>query len=423
MYSFETPEESIIRYYNKKFSNRQIRELTRCGFDRIRNTIKYYVENGEIPPPKKIGRPTKATEIVLSFIEMKTIEDKTSTCKDISISLLNNQNIQLSKSSVQRYRHTLDFNFKPPKIKQFLNEKQIESRLIFSNSIIAHKIDTDKFVFSDESRFCRTKDGIWKWYRKDDNSDDIYDKKNKYENGIMVFGAIGFNYKSKLIVCEKTVDEIEYRRLINESGIENDLNSIYPDHSYIFMQDGAPAHTSFSTILFLKKRFNLLKMWPANSPDLNPIENLWGAIKRILKFENINTKSEFIEKVKFIWENFPQDSINNLISTFIGRLRKVIEENGQSINQFLRKGIHKFPTNVEIDPTKVVNIENLISNYDPTVDDNPVEFVSKRQFTPEEDLLLIQLVSQLGTRWTFMTRYFLYRTPGSLSRRWKYLRK
>lgn len=75
----------------------------------------------------------------------------------------------------------------------------------------------------------------------------------------MVFGAIGFNYKSKLIVCEKTVDEIEYRRLINESGIENDLNSIYPDHSYIFMQDGAPAHTSFSTILFLKKDLTYLK--------------------------------------------------------------------------------------------------------------------------------------------------------------------
>lgn len=144
---------------------------------------------------------------------MKTIEDKTSTCKDISISLLNNQNNQLSKSSAQRYRHTLDFNFKPPKIKQFLNEKQIESRLIFSNSIKAHKIDTNKFVFSDESRFCRTKDGIWKWYRKDDNSYDIYDKKNKFENGIMVFGAIGFNYKSKLIVCEKTVDEIECRRI------------------------------------------------------------------------------------------------------------------------------------------------------------------------------------------------------------------
>lgn len=201
----------------------------------------------------------------------------------------------------------------------------------------------------------------------------------------------------------KPLTKLNADGLINESGIENDLNSIYPDHSYIFMQDGAPAHTSFSTILFLIKRFNLLKMWPANSPDLNPIENLWGSYQK-----NSNTKSEFIEKVKFIWENFPQNSINNLISTFIGRLRKVIEENGQSINQFLRKGIHKFPTNVEIDPTKVVNIENLISNYDPTVDDNPIEFVSKRRFTPEEDLLLIQLVSQLGTKWTFMTRYFLY---------------
>ena len=46
----------------------------------------------------------------------------------------------------------------------------------------------------------------------------------------------------------KPLTKLNADGLINESGIENDLNSIYPDHSYIFMQDGAPAHTSFSTI-------------------------------------------------------------------------------------------------------------------------------------------------------------------------------
>lgn len=57
---------------NKKISNRKIRESTRCCFDRIRNAIKYYVESGKIPPPRNIGRPTKATEIVFSAIEMNT---------------------------------------------------------------------------------------------------------------------------------------------------------------------------------------------------------------------------------------------------------------------------------------------------------------------------------------------------------------
>lgn len=39
---------------------------------------------------------------------------------------------------------------------------------------------------------------------------------NKFEQGIMVYGAIGYKYKSKLFVCEKMVDGIEYLRLIND---------------------------------------------------------------------------------------------------------------------------------------------------------------------------------------------------------------
>ena len=308
-----------------------------------------------------------------------------------------------------------------------MNDAQIQSRIVFSNSILSHslsqQINTQNFIFSDESRFCRTKDGVWRWYRKNENTDDIYDKKNKFEQRIMVYGAIGYNYKSKLIVCEKAVDDIEYRRIINDSQMEIELNSKYIPGSYIFQQDGAPAHTSFSTSLFLKKRFSFLKKWPANSPDLNPIEHLWGAIKKILKSETINSKLELIEKVQQIWESFPQSSINNLVLSFEGRLRMVITENGQSINDHLRKGIHNFPESVQIDLTKVLDVSDLIENYDPEVDDNPIEFVSKRPFTVEEDLLLFNLFSQFGPKWKKMSEYFTSRTPGSLSRRWKRLRK
>lgn len=321
MYSFETPEESIIRYYKQKLSQRKISELTRCGFDRIRNAIQYYEQYGVVPSPKKMGRPTKSTDEVLSHISLMTIESRTSSCIQISKQLFNNFNLEVSKSSVQRYRNDLGFNYKPPKIKKFLNDAQIKSRIVFSNSILSYslskQINTANFIFSDESRFCRTKDGVWRWYRKNENTDDIYDKKNKFEQGIMVYGAIGYDYKSKLIVCEKTVDDIEYRRIINESQMEIELNSKYIPGSYIFQQDGSPAHTSFSTSLFLKKRFSFLKKWPANSPDLNPIEHLWGAIKRILKSETINSKQELIEKFKKYGKVF--HNLQSIISYFLLR--------------------------------------------------------------------------------------------------------
>ena len=47
-----------------------------------------------------------------------------------------------------------------------------------------------------------------------------------------------------------------------------------------FMQDGAPAHSATNIKQYLKrKRIRELK-WPPKSHDLNPIENLWGIVRR-----------------------------------------------------------------------------------------------------------------------------------------------
>ena len=51
----------------------------------------------------------------------------------------------------------------------------------------------------------------------------------------------------------------------------------------IFMQDNAPSHAAHLTLDFLKKSFvknATIMEWLPNSPDLNPIENMWNIIKR-----------------------------------------------------------------------------------------------------------------------------------------------
>ena len=62
------------------------------------------------------------------------------------------------------------------------------------------------------------------------------------------------------------------------------------------------------------------------------------------------------EKVKKNWDDFPQASIDRLVLSFENRLKLVIQEDGKSITNILRKSIHIEP-NVEI--TIDENFSNL----------------------------------------------------------------
>ncbi len=60
-------------------------------------------------------------------------------------------------------------------------------------------------------------------------------------------------------------------------------DQLFKDADFIFKQDLAPDHTAKSTKSWLNEHGVGVLDWPANSPDLNPVENLWGIVKRKMR--------------------------------------------------------------------------------------------------------------------------------------------
>lgn len=107
-----------------------------------------------------------------------------------------------------------------------------------------------------------------------------------------------------------------------------------------------------------------------------------------------------------------------MVESFENRLKWVICEKGNSISQILRNGIHQTPQFKGIDnQIKTLDLNDIIEFMDPNINDEPIEFMTKRPYTIEENIILLQLAQQFGTggpKWKMMERYFANRTATSL---------
>ena len=95
---------------------------------------------------------------------------------------------------------------------------------------------------------------------------------------------------------------------------------LYPS-GHRFMQDNDPKHTSGYAQVWLTH--NGINWWktPPESPDLNPIENLWHELKEYIRREvKPKVKSELIEGIKAFWATVDVAKCNK----YINHLRKVI---------------------------------------------------------------------------------------------------
>jgi hypothetical protein len=94
-----------------------------------------------------------------------------------------------------------------------------------------------------------------------------------------------------------------------------------------FLQDGAPCHASKRIRDFLSDQPFEVIDWPGNSPDLNPIENMWN----FMKGKNISSVPKLIHELKILWmTGIPQDYCRKLSDSMPSRIQQVLDAKGEA---------------------------------------------------------------------------------------------
>ncbi len=93
----------------------------------------------------------------------------------------------------------------------------------------------------------------------------------------------------------------------------------------LFQHDNDPKHTSKATIGFLKKNRVKVIQWPSMSPDLNPIEHLWGILKRQVEHHSPSSIQSLKEVILEEWKKIDLAKCRQLVHSMPRRLGAAIK--------------------------------------------------------------------------------------------------
>ena len=147
----------------------------------------------------------------------------------------------------------------------------------------------------------------------------------------MVWGAFCQHGKSDLALLNGRQTAQHYIQTL-----ENDLVPFatkFYGQNYIFQQDNASIHTAKRTKTWFNEQKIEVMDWPAVSPDLNPIENIWGILARRVYHNGrqFQRRDELVGAILKAWDEIDDEILKKLVSTMQQRCIFVLEKKGATI--------------------------------------------------------------------------------------------
>jgi len=325
-------KENILSLASNGISIRHIASKLGVGKSTVSRTLQNLLPNHQTP---STGRPSKLSTTDQHAILTQITTGKAANAVQATKHINSIISTPVSSETVRRVLRKNSLKAVVKKKKPLLSVRHRKRRLAFALKYREWTVeDWKRVIWSDETKINRFgSDGReWIWKQKGEGliEREVQGTVKFGGGNIMVWGCMGWNGVGHLAEVEGKMNADQYVSILEDHMLPSLEESGISGEEVIFQQDNDPKHTSKKAKKWMEDNNIILLDWPAQSPDLSPIEHQWVHLKRKLGEYPTPPKGvwEIWERVVEEWNEIAPEVCQNLIESMPRRLEAVIKAKG-----------------------------------------------------------------------------------------------
>ena len=274
----------------------------------------------------KQGRKRKTSEREDQDIISLAKRQRSSTLADISISM-SKKGTDISSTTVRCRLNDQGLYKLKPLLKPLLSDINTINRLKWAKA--NKNTDWSQVIFTDETTISQFGKPKQVWRKK---GEIIKAPSVKHSIKVHVYGCFSEKGFGNIYCFTKNLDS-QQLCIIYKTTLLSSARKLFgkDNHSWILQEDNDPKHRSKKAEEWRDKNQVKRISWPSQSPDLNPIENVWSVLKANVSNYKPTSAKELINIIKKEWKKLDIVFAQNLVPSMKNRISLVLTNKGDHI--------------------------------------------------------------------------------------------
>lgn len=324
--------ELVLKHFKNGHSRRKIAEMVSLSDSTVQSIIYRFVRENRMHDkgrnaPNKIFNKTDERHIVRKIRENPRVS---------APKIANEVEAELGKSchpeTIRRVLREHDLNGRIARKKPFISARNMKTRVNFTKEHLNKDAAFwNTVIFADESKFnIFGSDGASYVWRKPNTELQAKNLKATVKHGggsVMVWACMSAAGVGKLEFIETTMDKMRYLDILR-SNLLDSAEKLGIRDNFRFYQDNDPKHKSGIVQTWLVWNCPHVMQPPAQSPDMNVIENLWAILDANVRKRQISNKSDLKVGLVEEWAKITPELTQKLVNSMPKRLKMVVDNKG-----------------------------------------------------------------------------------------------